>query len=137
MSIGNPNIAEAGKLTQFSSENQPGIQGKKKNRFKQIQNDFELSIDDMRQVITDLLSMSPEEIKALKDNKEEPAYRLVIASAIFNCIKTGNWSQVNYMFDRLFGKAKETHELTGKDGSDLPIQIIIKDAERPNTGSNS
>ena len=107
--MNNPELPNIGK--KFSSDYQPENAGRKKNRFKQIQNDFELSIDDMRQVITDLLSMSPEEIKALKDNKEEPAYRLVIASAIFNCIKTGNWTQVNYMFDRLFGKATENVNL--------------------------
>ena len=126
-----------GKGNRFSKDNQPENAGRKKNRFKQIQNDFELSIDDMRQVIKDLLSMSPEEIKALKDNKEEPAYRLVIASAIFNCIKTGNWTQVNYMFDRLFGRATEKHELTGKDGSNLPPTIIIQDASTTDNKSTS
>ena len=108
-----------GKGNRFSSTNQPTNPGKKKNRFKQIQNDYELSIDDMRQVIQDILSMSKDEIIKLRDNKKEPAYRLAIASAVVSCIKSGNWTQINYMFDRLFGKAKEFHEHTGKDGSDL------------------
>jgi hypothetical protein len=120
--MSNPEIANIGK--KFTSEYQPNNTGRRKNRFKQTQNDFELSIEDMRQVITDMLSMSPEEIKALKDNKEEPAYRLVIASAIFNCIKTGNWSQVNYMFDRLFGKAKENIDLTSGNEK-LAVNINI------------
>jgi hypothetical protein len=133
----NPQIGIEGQKTQFSKEHQPENAGRKKNRFKQIQNDFELSIEDMRQVITDMLSMSSEEIKALKDNKEEPAYRLVIASAIFNCIKTGNWTQVNYMFDRLFGKSVEAHRMVDEKGNDLPIQIIIKDAESTGNTSNT
>lgn len=115
----NPRLDEVRKATQFSSENQPGNAGRKKNRFKQIQNDFELSMDDMRQVIQDILSMSEKEIKALKENKEEPAYRLAIASAVAGCIKSGNWTQINYMFDRLFGKSVESHRMVDKKDNDL------------------
>ena len=115
----NPRLDEVRKATQFSSKNQPENTGRKKNRFKQIQNDFELSMDDMRQVIQDILSMSEKEIKALKENKEEPAYRLAIASAVAGCIKSGNWTQINYMFDRLFGKATEKKEIDVPQGIEI------------------
>lgn len=127
MAAGNPNITEIGK--KFTSEYQPENAGRKKNIFKEIQKDFDLSIDDTRQVIKDVLSMSIDDIVKLKDDKSEPAYRLAIASAVLGCIKSGNWTQINYMFDRLFGKATESHRFTDKNDNDLPVQIIIKDAE--------
>ena len=81
----------------------------------------------MRQVIQDILSMSIEEIKALKDNKNEPAYRLAIASAVAGCIQSGNWTQINYMFDRLFGKATERHELKTPEG--IVIEFVNRTKE--------
>jgi hypothetical protein len=121
----NPRLSEVSKDTQFSSENQPENPGRKRNRFKEIQLDYELSINDMRQVIQDILSMNIEEIKELAKDRSEPAYRLAIASAIAGCIKSGNWTQINYMFDRLFGKAIEAHRMVDKDNNDLPIVVNI------------
>lgn len=128
---------EIGKLTQFTSENQPENAGRKKNRFKETQKDYDLSLDDMRQMMMDLLSMKPQELKELLTNEDEPIFKHVIAKAIIKSGEQGNWTQVNYMADRLFGKATEKHELTGKDGVDLPISIIIKDAETTDNRSTS
>lgn len=124
-----------GKGNRFSSDNQPNNVGRKKNIFKEIQSNFELSIDDMRQVIQDILSMSIDEIKQLKDNKNEPAFRLAIASAIFQCIKSGNWTQINYMFDRLFGKPVEHKEIKVDEFLDIKDLKKILDESRHNRDS--
>jgi len=125
--VGNAeNLNGIREATQFSSTNQPPNAGRKRNVFKDTQKDYELSLDDMRQMMTDLLSLNAEELKAVTQDKTSPVFKIVIATAIIKCIREGNWTQVNYMADRLFGRSKETIEHTGKKGSDLPIKIIIQ-----------
>ena len=126
--MNNPDLGKVGK--HFSSEYQPENTGRKKNRFKQIQNDFELSLDDMKQVINDILSMTDIERQDVIDSDTEPGYRKAIASAVKGCIKSSNWTQINYMFDRLFGKAVEAHRLVNKDNEDIPLTIKTEEENR-------
>lgn len=126
---------EIGQATQFSSENQPANNGRKRNVFKETQKDYELSLDDMRQMMTDLLSLDPDQLKEIVQDKSVPVFKVVIASAIMKSIKEGNWTQVNYMADRLFGKATEKHELTGADGSFIKI-IVEGVSPEPDSDKN-
>jgi hypothetical protein len=116
--MNNPNVGKVGK--HFSKDYQPEKTGRRKNVFKKTQKDYDMSLDDMRQMLTDLLSMSSSELKKIVKDKNAPAFKLVIAAAINESIKKGNWTQVNYMADRLFGKALEKHEI------DTPQGLVIE-----------
>jgi hypothetical protein len=118
-----------GKETRFSSTNQPENVGRKRNIFKDTQKNYDMSIEDMRQMLIDLLSLKPEELKELIQNKETPAFKLVIASAIIDSIKKGNWTQVNYMADRLFGRTTEKHEITTPEGLIIEFKNLSKNAK--------
>ena len=122
----NPKLAEVSKSTQFSSDNQPPNAGRKRNVFKDTQKDYELSLDDMRQMMTDLLSLNAEELKAVTQDKTSPVFKIVIATAIIGCIKTGNWTQVNYMADRLFGKAQENVKVNVDSFSEWAKSVATK-----------
>lgn len=120
------NIRNIGQETRFSSTNQPLNSGRKRNVFKDTQKNYEISLDDMRQMLTDLLSLNIEGLKAVVQDDNSPVFKIVIATAIKNCIKSGNWTQVNYMVDRLFGKSQEN---VIEFKNNLPINITVKGYE--------
>lgn len=117
--MNNPNLPKIGK--RFSKDYQPNHEntGRKRNVFKEIQKGYELSLDDVIQLLTDLLSLSIEELKDLVHDKKAPALKLVLASAVMTSIKSGNWTQVIYMLDRLFGKSVERKEIKSEISMDI------------------
>jgi len=42
-------------------------------------------------------------------------------------VKEGNESLIKHVYDRFEGKVPDKHELTGDDGKDLNIEVVIKD----------
>jgi len=104
-------LLQIGYDTRFSSTNQPKEKGRKKNRFKSVQMDFSFSQDDLKQLIIDVGSMTPDELKQLVNDRTVPAFKLAMAMTVIDAIKKGNITQVMYMFERLFGKPTEHREI--------------------------
>ena len=49
------------------------------------------------------------------------------AKIVADMVKKGNESIIKHVYDRLEGKVPDKHELTGADGEDLNIEVVIKD----------
>ena len=46
---------------------------------------------------------------------------------VVELIQEGNEQIIKHVYDRLEGKVPDKHELTGEDGKDLSIEVVIKD----------
>ena len=140
MPVGNPNIVLAGEKTRFSENNQPDNSGRKKNIFRETQKNFDISLEDLQQVLKDLLSATAFDLKQLakeikNPDSKEPMLRLAVASAIITSVKAGNLTQINNMLDRLFGKAEEVKKIIGDQ--ERPIQFIINGKSAINPDSTN
>lgn len=117
------NIKEIGQETRFSSENQPNNSGRKKNRFAHLKDLYELSSNDMDNIIKYLLSLEKNELMEMAKKDDSPVILIAFASAIIDAIKKGNITQINYMLDRLHGKPKNNLDVDLPDLGDINIII--------------
>ena len=116
--IGNPNIAEAGKDTRFSSGNPPKKPGRKPSQLKKWIKEWDVSKDDVDAMFKNFLfAKTAGEVKAILDDKEELAkLPLAIAiqlSVLTNAAKKGDGKYLEYIYNTLYGKPKETVDLKG------------------------
>lgn len=106
----NPNIAEAGKKTRFTSENQP--EGKtKKNRFQHLRDEYELNKRDIETLLEFVLSLTVEELKILMKDDKKTALEKAFATAVIKSITKGDLTQIDKMLDRKIGKVPNTMTL--------------------------
>ena len=49
------------------------------------------------------------------------------AQIVADHVRKGNESIIKHVYDRIEGKVPDKHELTGEDGKDLSIEVVIKD----------
>lgn len=117
--MANMNIANEGKETRFTSDNQPKNRGRKPSVYKYIKSitgkkiEPEMSREDYYKVIRFLMESSPEELKRLvknvdgSPNEKTPVWVLNVVSAINADIRYGRTSTVEMLFDRIFGKATQ------------------------------
>jgi hypothetical protein len=138
--MSNPNIAEIGK--KFSSDYQPEKTGRKRNLFNYLKEDYELSQNDLDNVVNHVCTLPLEEVDRLlsliKNNRNAEEVRkmpLLYYKILEGMVKAKTNDILQFM--KMSGKASEKHEITGKDGKDLPITIIIKDAEPTGNTSNT
>ena len=116
----------------FSSTRQPKNPGRKPSRFKQIiaeldkTNGEHLSQEDYNKIITHLLALTGDELSKLANDKDTPVALVIIASAISGDIENKNIGNIDRLLDRVFGKALQKQELTGKDGKDLMPEIKVE-----------
>lgn len=129
--MSNPNISEYGKDTRFSSTNQPENSGRKKNRFKHLKGEYELSAEDVNNIVQYVASLNPDELKELTSDKKTPVIILAYATAAYNAIKKGELNQLETMLNRSIGKPSENVNLTTK----LPVKIVIESVEAENTNT--
>ena len=120
--MANPKIAEAGKGTQFSKDNQPANSGRKKNVFKHLKGLYEVSAEDVSSIIQYLLSLTLEELQAVIKDKETKAIVVVYASTVYNAIKKGETNQLEAMLNRSIGKPADNVNVI----SELPVVINVK-----------
>ena len=112
--------------------------GRPKNKFKHLRDQFELSTNDVQAVIEHILSMSKAELKAVIKNPDSTMLEISFASAVIKSIQKGRMDAVDSMLNRKIGKPKESVEVTGAEGKSLfpsPKEIIesmqkaVKDAD--------
>lgn len=117
----------------FTSTNQPSKNGRKPSRFKDIINELDslgesLSLEDFNKVVKSLLTLNKDQLVTIAQDKDTPIAIVIIASAIAGDIENKQLGNLDRLLDRVYGKATQKNELTGKDGKDLisSIQIIDK-----------
>lgn len=117
----------------FTSSNQPSRKGRKPSRFKEIINELDelgesLSLEDFNKVVKSLLTLNKDKLVEIAQNNDTPIAIVIIASAIAGDIENKQLGNLDRLLDRVYGKATQKSEVTGKDGKDLisSIQIIDK-----------
>lgn len=73
-----------------------------------------------------MLKLSKKELLAVSKSDTAPVWKISIARAIMRDISIGHFSTVETLFDRLFGKAKQTTEIGGPEGGEPITSITIK-----------
>jgi len=111
--MGNPNITEISKATQFTSENQPENAGRKKNVWKHLRDEYDLSAEDVAAIIMKLSSMNKEELKIFTEDSKTSMLELAFASAYIQSVKKGTLSELETMLNRAIGKVKDRVEVSG------------------------
>ena len=89
-----------------------------------VQRDFNLKLTkgDKFQIIESLLEKSKEELQIVIDDNTSPVFMVSIAIAIIGDMQAKRINTVESIFDRVFGRAKQTHALDG----DSKISFTMK-----------
>ena len=123
-------IAYYGKATRFSSENQPkNKNGRKKNRFKHLKGEYDLSHEDVSNIITYIVSLTPEEIKALMEDKNTPVIVSAYAAAAIGSIKRKDLAQIETMLNRTVGKPADTLNINDVSINRIPASQKVEDLD--------
>ena len=102
-----------GKATRFSSENPPKNPGRRPNVFAKYIREDRVSLDDIRALISSLLSYNPDDIDAiLKDKKNKPPVAMILMlKAIKADMDKGRLDNYVILSDRTFGKPTQNVDL--------------------------
>ena len=104
---------------QFTSENQPLNSGRKPSRFKQLIQNLStngeeiISREDYNNVISHLLTLTPDELKKVASDATTPIAVIIIASSIAGDIESKNLTNTEKLIDRIFGKEPIKGEISG------------------------
>jgi hypothetical protein len=115
MARGRKDIAQDGKATQFSSDNQPENQGRRPSVLTYIKGSG-LSLDDYRKLLTNLIWEydSKELSKLLKEkNNSIPIGLAIVLGAILDDLDHKSIANYEKLMDRVFGKSKTSIDLKG------------------------
>ena len=127
----NPNINEDNLPTRWTSENQPKNKGgRKKDKYKAMQKEWQLSQADFDAIIGLLLLCNSSELKKIASDPDEEIVRSAFANEIIKDFKGGKTNGIRHIAERLFGKAAENIKHTGADGG--PIKVIYLDKQDAN-----
>ena len=123
---GNPNIKDAGK--KFSSEYQPEKNGRPKNVFRHLVGQYDISREDIEALLTELSSLSKTELQSVSNDPNTPAVRAIIASALLRDNKNGSTYSVEFLFDRLFGRAvQKTESVVSINTEDEKVAAVLRE----------
>jgi hypothetical protein len=121
MARGRKDIAQDGKATQFSSDNQPENQGRRTSVLTYIKGSG-LALDDYRKLLTNLIwEYDLEELAAiLKDEKNSiPMGLSIVLGALIDDQKNKTIANYEKFMDRVFGKPAQGIDL--KTSGDMRI----------------
>ena len=102
--------------------------GGRKKLSKDLREVRHLALENFVQHITDVLKSTPEEIKKLDQEKLPMSHRTILNAFIKN-----DYRAIEYFLNRLWGKPKESIELSG--GNELPLTINIIPMNHDNSKS--
>ena len=106
----------------FATDNQPKKNGRKPKLYKYLKEQlgkkvgYELEEGDFQDIMRALLEMTPAELEKLvkradgSQNKQTPAWILMLVSQINMCIRYGRTDALELILDRVFGRATQKVE---------------------------
>ncbi len=89
---------------------QPGVSGNPGGRPK-----AKLTVERLRKFIDDLSFNTKEELEAIVESKTTPMIELQLASIMLAAAKTGDYSRMSALVDRLLGKVSDVVETHNHD----------------------
>ena len=107
-----------GKGVKFGS-GQPTNLGGRKKKIYTILKDKGYSKDDIRTVFEEMLFYTVDELKEIIKKSNTPAIVLITAMSVKNAIVKGDYRMAKEIIEQVIGKALQSNELTGKDGSSI------------------
>lgn len=131
MPRGRKDIKDAG--VKFGSGQPTNRGGRKRNVIKHLEAvigkefSIEISKDDKFKILESMCEMSISDLGKLATDKKAPIFMVNIATAMKKDIKDGRVHTLNSLFDRFFGKARQTTEtnITGP-GIQNALEIYAK-----------
>lgn len=139
----NPNLDVFNVPTRFTAENQPKHRGRKKNRYKELQKQWQLGKRDLEALLGNLILLNFEELKGISENPDEDIIQIAFARALMNDLKNGTLEKTNVILDRIFGRSVERVET--EDKTDYTKQIktlteirqkVVAQKKTPLTGTD-
>lgn len=96
-----------GKGKQFSKDYQPKNRGRKPELYTIARECYNIGRAEFDRVSKYLLQLSVVELQALRKDTTQPAWVVVVASAILADMKRGITVTLSTLLDRIFGKASQ------------------------------
>jgi hypothetical protein len=123
MPVSEKSLENLKKGRKFSSDYQPEIRGKRRNRLREFIEEERFSLDDLRAILEGLLtSYSFEEIEDMynKGREDLPALITMFLKAFIVDVKKGSLSSVEIILERIHGKPIHQVILDSIDRAELP-----------------
>ena len=111
-----PNI---GKATQFSATNPPRGAGRKKTKFNYLKSEYELSQEDLKNIINYLSNITKEEFDLMKNDKEQEKKMPMIVYKLMAAYDKSDLDDIIKLM-KASGKAPDKSEITIEE-------IIVQD----------
>lgn len=86
-----------------------------------------ITLEHIEEVADLILDGNLEKLKALASSPETSVLKVWIAKAAATGIQKGDLHSLDAILNRVLGKPKERHEVTGKDGEDIGFKVQIFD----------
>lgn len=107
--------------------------GRPRNLLKNLESEFaaiggtetELSRADKFAIVERVLELPLADLERIAKSPKTPVFLVAIISAIVKDIKAGRIYTLDSVFDRLFGKAKQTTALTSEEGAGVRFMVEI------------
>ena len=111
----NKNLAQDGKRTRFSKENQPENRGRRPSVLAKYIRENRVSLADIQALISSLIGCTADEIKTiLRDKTDKPPVGIIcMLKALTADMETGSIGNLMTLMDRAYGKPEKTvnHEI--------------------------
>ena len=115
------------KETQFSTENQPDKNGRKKKIYSVI-NEMGYSADDIKTAFGELAFYSLAELKAVHDDENKPIITRIIANQFFQALKKSDWNKIKEILEHVIGKPQYKLDVTSGNEK-INTTILVQDKE--------
>ena len=117
-----------GRGKKFSKDYQPDPSkvGRPRNVFRHLRGMYECSYEDIVAMLTELVSLSTDELTIVKNDRSTMAIRAAIAGAILQDRKNGSLYSTQFLVERLFGKAiQKTETILNVNTDDKEVADVL------------
>lgn len=87
---------------------------------------LDLSKAEKYQILEWALEKNKEELQSIVDDEKQPAFLVCVANSILGDIKNKRIITVEALFDRIFGKPKQSVEHSGDKENPVIREIVVK-----------
>ncbi len=121
--MANQNLAEAGKGTQFSSNNQPDNKGRKKKMLT-LTKELGYSKDDLKLVFGNMIWYDKAQLVEVEAEETHPLILRIVARQILKAYDNSDLSQLKELLEYTLGKPTQQINADVKTGG---VTYIVKD----------